>query len=263
MSPDDTTAARHHSPLLRAWWGLVNAFTFLTVIPVPAAITPGEFDLGATLPWFPLIGALVGAIGGGVRVGLTPVLGSAAASALAIAAMVVVTAALHLDGFADCCDGLAARGDRERRLAIMHDSRLGSYGIVAIVCWALTLYATLTALSATHALLALTAAGAGSRFAAVLHGRLAAPARSEGLGAALGVNALRTILAATLAVVIAGAVTRGIVPTVLAVGVAAVIAGMTAAGARSLIGGSSGDTLGGTMVLSELAVCLALLALWH
>jgi adenosylcobinamide-GDP ribazoletransferase len=248
---------------LRAWRGLVTAFTFLTVIPVPAAIVPEQFDLGAALPWFPLIGALVGAIGGGVRIGLTPVLGAGPASALAIAAIVVVTAALHLDGFADCCDGLTARGDRERRLAIMHDSRLGSYGIVAIVCWALTLYATLTALSATHALLALTAAGAGSRFAAVLHGRLAAPARSEGLGAALGVNALRTILAATLAVVIAGAVTRGIVPTVLAVGVAAVIAGMTAAGARSLIGGSSGDTLGGTMVLSELAVCLALLALWH
>lgn len=248
---------------VRAWRGLVNAFTFLTVIPVPAAIVPAEFDLGTTLPWFPLIGALVGAIGGGVRVGLTPVVGAGPASALAIAAMVVVTAALHLDGFADCCDGLAARGDRERRLAIMHDSRLGSYGIVAIVGWGLTLFATLSALSATHALVALVAAGASSRFAAVLHGRLVGPARREGLGAGLGVTTLRTVLAVVLALVIAGAATRGIIPTVVAVGVASAVAGLTAAGARSLIGGSSGDTLGATLVLSELAVCLALLALWR
>ncbi len=263
MSPGKIGPDRSHPLPVRVWWGLVNAFTFLTVIPVPSVIVPAQFDLGAALPWFPLIGALVGAIGGGVRLGLTPVFGAGPASALAIAAMAVTTAALHLDGFADCCDGLAARGDRERRLAIMHDSRLGSYGIVAIACWALTLYATLTALSATHALIALTAAGACSRFAAVLHGRLAAPARKEGLGATLGANTLRTILAVVLALVIAGAATRDVLATVGAVAVAAAVAGLTAAGARSLIGGSSGDTLGGTLVLSELAVCLALLALWR
>ncbi len=242
--------------------GLTGAVTFLTLVPMPAAAFGGTFELGWSLAWFPLVGAAVGATGGGVRVGLDHLLGPAPSSALAITAMVALTGALHQDALADTCDGLGVRGDRERRLAVMRDSTVGAFGVLAIVLWALIEFAALAGLTSVHALLALIAAGATSRCAAVLHGLLAPPARPGGLGAALGVTATRaalaTVAAAVICVVAVGPARGGV-----ALAVAAVVSGLCAQLARRAVGGSTGDTLGATAALAEATVCLALLASWR
>lgn len=166
--------------------GLTDAVTFLTVIPVPRLVADDGLDLGRALPWFPVVGAAVGAAGGGVRVALSSPLGPGPSSALAMAAMVLITGALHQDALADACDGLGDRGDRARRLAVMRDSTVGAFGVLAIVLWGLTEFAALDALTAQRALRVLIAAGATSRLAVLVHGRLTPPARPDGLGATLG-----------------------------------------------------------------------------
>ena len=260
VPPDPTTAVPGR--LVRAAHGLTDAVTFLTIIPLPAWKAGGELDFGPALPWFPVLGAGIGAAGGGLRVALNPLLGPGPSTALALAGMVVLTGALHQDALADTCDGLGVRGDRERRLAVMRDSTLGAFGVLAIVLWALTAFAALDELTNVHALRALIAAGAAGRAAALLHGRLAPPARRDGLGATLPVTTTRTGLALLLAAAISVAV-AGPARGVLAIGIAVAAAALTAVGARHAVGGSTGDTLGATVAAAELAAILALLAAWR
>jgi adenosylcobinamide-GDP ribazoletransferase len=242
--------------------GLTDAMRFLTVIPVPEPKVGYQFDFGTALPWFPVVGAGIGAAGGGLRVAFNSVLGPPPSAALALVGMTVLTGALHQDALADACDALGVRGDRERRLAVMRDSTLGAFGVLAIVLWALTAFAALDEFTSLHALRALVAAGATGRAAALLHGRLAPPARRDGLGAGLPVTTIRTGLALLLAAAISVAVV-GPARGSLAVGIAAVVGALTAVFARRGVGGSTGDTLGATVAVAELAVILALLAAWR
>lgn len=244
--------------------GLASAVAFLTIVPLPhsAPSVDERFDLGDAVPWFPLVGGALGAAAGGLRAGLDPLLGRAPSTAIAMVGLVVLTGALHQDGLADVCDGLGVRGDRTRRLAVMRDSTVGAFGVLGLVLWNLLLFSALDGLSAGHALRALIAAGAVGRLAAVLHAIASAPARRDGLGAELKVTTTSGVLAVGLAAAIAIAGT-GPPDGVLALGMGATTAGLTAALARRAIGGSTGDTLGATIAVTELVVCLALLASWQ
>lgn len=236
---------------------------FLTIVPVPQAVFLDDaFDLAPATPWFPAVGAAVGATGGAIRVALDPVLGRGPSTALAMTAIAVVTGALHHDALADMVDGLGVRGDRARRLAVMRDPTVGAFGVLALVLWALLLFTALDGLSAGHALRALLAACALGRLAALVHAVLASPARHDGLGPGLRVTPLAlltaTVLAAAIAVAAVGPPRAG-----LALGVAAAYAGLSAALARHAVGGSTGDTLGATVIAVETLACLALLATWR
>jgi adenosylcobinamide-GDP ribazoletransferase len=249
--------------LLRPAQGLASAVAFLTIVPVPAAAFADDaFDLSPATPWFPAVGAAIGAAGGAIRVAFDPVLGRGPSTALAMTAIAVVTGALHHDALADMFDGLGVRGDRARRLAVMRDSAVGAFGVLALVLWALLLFTALDGLSAVHALRALLVACAVGRLAALLHAVLAAPARRDGLGSGLMVTPLAlvaaTVLAAAIAVAAAGPARAG-----LALVVAAACAALSAALARHAVGGSTGDTLGATVIAAETLTCLALLATWR
>jgi adenosylcobinamide-GDP ribazoletransferase len=108
------------------------ALRFLTRLPLPDAWHDGD-DLRRAAPWFPLVGLVVAGVGIGVRAALGPLFGGATATVAALAAMVALTGALHEDGLADTADGLWGGHDPERRLAIMRDSRIGTYGMVALL----------------------------------------------------------------------------------------------------------------------------------
>ena len=111
---------------------LLIAFAFLTRLPVHAGEVR-EHDLGRALSCFPLVGAFIGAACAGVAWSLFPYLGANLAALLCIAAAALLTGGLHLDGLADLFDGLGGgRGDRDRTLAIMRDSRIGAHGAVAL-----------------------------------------------------------------------------------------------------------------------------------
>lgn len=239
--------------------GLPRAVAFLTIAPMPAAARDG---LTGAVGWFPLVGAAIGALAGGVRLGAEPLLGRGPATVLALIALVVLTGALHQDGLADTADGLGVRGKRARRLEVMRDPATGVFGALALIGWALLMLTTLTSLDAEQALIALTVACALARWAALLHAAAVPPARGDGLGAALHMS--RTALAAaTVASVALSLALCTIVTGAIATGVALLFAALSALLARRTFGGRTGDTLGATIAVAEAAVCVALLACWH
>jgi adenosylcobinamide-GDP ribazoletransferase len=242
----------------RPWDGLASAITFLTILPVPTA---GEAGLGSAAAWFPVVGAAVGALAGGVRLLCGEAVGATVATVLAMIVLVVVTGALHQDGLADTADGLGVRGDRARRLEVMRDSSTGVFGALALIGWALLLYTTVASLDGDRALRALVVACALARWAALAHAAGTSPARADGLGAALHVGRVALGVATALAVIVALAV-GGLVAGGAAIGTAVVVAGLSVVFARGALGGRTGDTLGATVAVVEVAVCVVLLGVW-
>ena len=118
-------------------------------------------------------------------------------------ALIVVTGALHVDGLADCADALGVRGGREPRLAVMRESTIGAFGVVAIVLHALLLATAIAGLRDSDVLSTLIVAGVLSRCSAVAHGALAPPARPGGLGAAFVVTPIAMTIATAAGVVTA------------------------------------------------------------
>jgi adenosylcobinamide-GDP ribazoletransferase len=255
------------------------AVAFLTILPVRMR----SIDLGAAAAWFPAVGALIGALAGGVRAGADPLFGPTVATALAMVALVAVTGALHQDGLADTADGLGVRGDRERRLAVMRDSATGAFGVLALIGWALLMLAALAPLSQVEALAALIAVGALSRWAALVHAAATPPARPDGLGAGFRVGAgALGFASATALVVAAGAAALGagsagggsgfadalgsadaLAAAAVALAAALAVALLSAWAARRAIGGRTGDTIGATVAVAEVAVALTLLGFWR
>ncbi len=251
--------AGEQAPKETLWRGLPRAVAFLTIAWVPAMSREG---LAGAAGWFPVVGAAVGAIAGGVRVGAEHMLGRAPATVVAVVALVVLTGALHQDGLADTVDGLGARGEPTRRLEVMRDPATGAFGALALIGWALLMLATLASLDAAHAFVALTVACALARWGALLHAVATPAARSDGLGASMNVSP-GALAAGTFASVLLTLVLCPVAFAVLALGTAALLAALSALLARRTLGGRTGDTLGATIAVTEAAVCIALLGAWH
>ena len=237
---------------------LAAALGLLTRLPVPVD-GARAMARGAGAAWaYPLVGALVGALAGAVCVlgawlGLPPPLWAG----LAVAALVIVTGALHEDGLADTADGLWGGWTRDRRLEIMRDSRIGSYGVVALVLVLGLRAGALASLSPAAAALGLIACGALSRAAMVALWSALPPARTDGLSANTGqpgrVTALLAVgLGTGLAILACGV--AGLAATVVGV-VAAAVVGLIA---RAKIGGQTGDVLGAAQQMADVAALLAL-----
>jgi adenosylcobinamide-GDP ribazoletransferase len=233
------------------------AIAFLTILPVRLRSDPGP--LGRAASWFPLVGTLVGGVAGAVGYLLEPSLGPTVAAVISVAALVILTGALHQDGLADCADGLGVRGDRARRLEVMRDSAIGTFGALALLIWLALFVAALSGLDRDDAWRALVVAAASGRWAALLHARLSGAARPGGLGAGFTVSwaalAFATVTAAAVALAILG-VEAGL--AVLAASVA--VAALVTVWARASIGGRTGDTLGATVALAEVAAAVVALA---
>jgi adenosylcobinamide-GDP ribazoletransferase len=253
----DTPAAVTRS--FRPRDGLASAITFLTIVPLPVGADAG---LGGAAVWFPVVGAAVGGLTGGVRLLAGAAFAPSVATVLAMIALVIATGALHQDGLADTADGLGARGARARRLEVMRDSSTGVFGALALIAWALLLFTTLTSLDGDRALRALVVACALARWAALAHAAATPAARSDGLGAALRVGRPALVVATVVCVIAAPAI-AGPVPGAAAIGAAVVVAGLSVAFARRTLGGRTGDTLGATVAVAEVAVCVVLLGVWQ
>jgi adenosylcobinamide-GDP ribazoletransferase len=142
----DVTAEESTSPrrYLRAHLrACAAAFTFLTRIPVHRLVAHDGEDLRHAATYFPLVGLVVGAAGGAVFAAAARVWPTPLAVILSVAATVWMTGAFHEDALADAFDGFGGGWDRAQILAIMKDSRIGSYALVGV---ALVLGAKLSAL---------------------------------------------------------------------------------------------------------------------
>lgn len=241
------------------------ATVFLTRLPVRVEGTLGMRDLGRAVHLFPIVGALVGCVGGAAfALGAALGLPATPCAILALAGTALLTGALHEDGLADTADGLGAGTDRERALAIMRDSRIGTFGTLALLLTVLARLGAVAALGeaggAAQAVAALVAAGAGSRAAMPVVMLLQPGARATGLAAEAGrPGAVR----AWGAVPVAAAVALLVLPAgaVLAAGLAAaLVAGTAATALGRRLGGCTGDTLGAVQQLAEVAFLLTLQA---
>ncbi|GAC1492903.1 MAG: adenosylcobinamide-GDP ribazoletransferase [Solirubrobacteraceae bacterium] len=243
------------TPARRATDGALAAITFLTILPVPRTAR----NAAASAPrWFALVGGLIGAAAAGIYAACEPLLGPTVAAVLALVTLVLITGGLHLDGLADCADGLGVRGDRTRRLAVMREAQIGSFGALALLLWGLLLTTSLAQMPVDDAVAALICAPAAGRWAAVLHGRWAAAARTDGLGAAFAPSWTDAGLSGlNVAALACAADLESAAPVVLA---AALVALLLSSWSRCVLGGRTGDTLGATVVLAELAVVLVLAA---
>ena len=230
--------------------GLRAAIAFLTRVPVSA---PPEAST-TSLVWFPVVGALIGLAGALAYAVALLVVPSVLGAALATAVLVVLTGALHEDGLADSADAWGGGSTREAALRILDDPAHGTYGVVALVLGLLLRVSALAAMTPAAALLILPAAHALSRAAMVGVLATTPPARSTGLGARYAAFASRRTLAAALA----GALIIGFGLAGLA---SAAFAAVAVAGAwlvRRLamrsIGGVTGDVLGATQQVTEVAI---------
>ncbi|MCD2171591.1 adenosylcobinamide-GDP ribazoletransferase [Rhizobium sp. C4] len=244
-----------------------RALGFLSRIPMPARFFVGhDGSMRTTSGTFAVAGALI-ALPPALLFGIFLYFGVKAelAALLSLALQILLTGGLHEDGLADCADGLGGGRTRERMLEIMKDSRLGAYGGLALILSlglrteALAGIASLGPLAAGLAMVGINAA---SRAALVWHWSALPPARADGVAAAVGqpdAAALKTAL-----------ITGGLIYalTILpGLGAGPAIAGAIVAGlaialftrlVHGKIQGHTGDTLGATEQICEIALCVAL-----
>jgi adenosylcobinamide-GDP ribazoletransferase len=240
------------------WRLLVGATRFLTRLPTPSDVrfAPGGVDRSAR--YFPLVGQLVGLLCAGAWLAAGRFWPGLPAAVLAIAVGVLVTGALHEDGLADTADGLGGGRDREQRLTIMKDSRIGSYGALALILVIAARIALLAGMAPAAGALALIVAHGGARAAAVVVMTAlpyAGDPRTAKLKPAPG-NVTWPEAALALALGAWPLAALGAPRAVLAAGLAAAAAGGMAFTARRLIGGVTGDILGAVEQLAEVALLM-------
>lgn len=235
-----------------------RALALLTRLPVRAS-----FPEAGTAVWvwaFPLVGLIVGGASVGAASGLLALGLPVGAVVIGLGLQVILTGAMHEDGLADTADGLWGGWTPERRLEIMKDSHIGTYGVIALVLaflWRWSLWGALIGLAP----LALIAGAVVSR--AAMAGVMAAlpHARPSGLSHTTGRPAKMT---AMVAAGVSGGIALlclGLTGALLATLAACAAAMGLALLARAKIGGQTGDILGATQVASEIIV-LTVLAAW-
>ncbi|MCP4809483.1 MAG: adenosylcobinamide-GDP ribazoletransferase [Proteobacteria bacterium] len=230
---------------------LFTALILLTRVPVRVSGELTDTDLRESLTWFPLVGVLVGLLEGLVVWALLDHLPALVVGALAVAASVLVTGAFHEDALADVADGFGGGATKERVLEIMRDSRLGTYGVIALVLAVLVRVACLPELS----LVPIVLAHALSRSMLPVLLTSGRAAREDGFVASLVGTVPAAAMVSVVVTLVATIVLLGLPGMVAVVSVFAV-AGLVQARSARRIRGLTGDVLGAAQQLALLAVLL-------
>ncbi len=236
------------------------ALALLTRLPLPRLGDDAFADQARSSWAFPLVGLVVGVLSGTVGlVVLALGLPGAVAAGVVTGVQVIVTGAMHEDGLADTADGLWGGWTRERRLEIMKDSAIGTYGVLALILSVGLRWIALTGLMSSG-IGPVIAAAALSRavLPAVMH--LLPHARASGLSHRVGVPDGRDALIALGLGAVIAAIAAG-PGALLALGLAGVGCAGLARVAMVRIGGQTGDILGASQQIVEIVVLLTLLGL--
>lgn len=250
---------------------LASAISFLSRVPVDpllrrwkgASVGPdGRYQLG--MAYFPLVGGAIGLASGLLYVCLDflalPVPFCAIA---AVIGSIVLTGALHEDGLADFADGLGGGHSREQRLEIMKDSRVGTFGVLALISCLGLRWSAIAALASSEGagavVGALTAAHAISRAPLPLILALSVPATAGLAGGASRPRAGEIVVAMALAVAI-GTIAAPIAPVAIGIVVTGYFTWALAAMARHYLGGHTGDVLGAIQQAGEVAMLAAIVS---
>jgi adenosylcobinamide-GDP ribazoletransferase len=228
----------------------LGAVQFLTVVPVPFQTVPYE----EATPFFPFVGAMLGALTGLLLLGgiwLSVPLGLAALLALAVT--LILTGMLHEDGLADVADGIRAGRTPERMIEIMRDSRIGTYGGVALLLATLVRWQSLNELGASNPWFVVgvaAAAGALSRASVVVLAAMAKPVGSGMAASMVGRVPGWILLVVGLQASVAGSLAgwKGTAPLLLG---SLVLLLVLRSWYHARIRGVTGDCLGAAAVLVE------------
>ena len=240
---------------------LLGAAQFLTRIPIRLRAAP---DLARSIPWFPVVGASIGAATGAIAAGGMQVLPAQVAAALAMVAGVLITGAFHEDGLADMADAMGG-WTQERRREILKDSRHGSYGVAAMCSTIVLRILCVASLGPAVAFAGLVAAHSMGRAASVGVMGIAAPVPVDGLGADFSRSLTpRRAIAGVVAGLGVGTVALGwwVAPCAVGLMTGSIV---VAEVARRAFGGVSGDVLGAVEQVGECIVLVVVsgLALHH
>ena len=237
---------------------LALALRYLTIVPVSAGAHVEPTTLGRSAAWFPLIGLALGVIVAGAERVISTLFATLLDALLTVTLWKLLTGGLHLDGLADCLDGLVGR-DAADRLRIMRDSRIGAFGAVGLILFLLLEVAAVSELTAARGR-TLLAAPALARAMSPAVAWIFPPATPLGQGAMFrsGLTRARTLVAVGLGGVIA----------VAALGIAGLgVFALAAAASVGLgwfytrrLGGVTGDVLGAAIEITELIVLLTVVA---
>ncbi len=231
------------------------AVGFLTRLPVPRRSTGSPELLGKAASLFPVVGLLVGGGAVGFDYLLSPYVNRNVVVVIVLIYLVAVTGGLHEDALADTADGFGGGWEKERVFAIMRDSRLGSFGALAIMLGLLARFVFLTSLPAKSFHGILLAGQVLSRWTALPLGFfLLSALRDKGQGGLVAgkVSGISLAVGTALAVAIVGVTLQVDALWVLPASVA--VTGISAAYYRSRIGSVTGDCMGATFQLTEGAV---------
>ncbi len=249
--------------------GLRSAIAFLTILPVgPRNLTE---DLASARTWFPLIGLLLGSLLAGTDLLLQkaiPLLSAdpapldrqfppLLAAALLTAALVLLTRALHLDGFMDSCDALLGGFERRRRLEILRDPHVGAFAVVGLASLLLLKLTALAALPQTSRLSVLLLFPCLSRWGMLLAMEMFPYIRREGLGTAFFGNRGRWPLIGGLCLALSAAMGLAGTTGVLLLALASAVSWAVGYWAARALGGLTGDLYGAVNETAEASVLVA------
>ena len=233
------------------------AFGLMTTLPVKLPEDWSAGDSGCASVWYPFVGLVIGALTwlvwkGGIFA-FPPLIGGA----ITLIVWVALTGGLHLDGLADCCDGLLASTSVERRLEIMKDPHMGAFGVIGLILILFLKAAALASLTSATSFGILLAASC-ARWCILLAGMLPL-ARPSGMGAdfALGFRPSFVLWGAVLPLGVAILLgVRGLVSILVGLGAITLVLRL----AKSRIGGVTGDVFGMLVEIVEVVVLLVFVA---
>lgn len=237
---------------------LAIAFNFLTTLPIRAPADWEQGDSGRAAGWYPFVGLVIGALVATAYTSLGFRFSSLVTAALSLIIWVMLTGGLHLDGLADCCDGLLHASNPERRLEIMKDSRMGAFGGIGLFLALLLKVIALASLPTDKVVPVILFASSLGRWFIILAGFQPA-ARPGGMGADFASGLKRSAL-----------VWGGLIPLALALYLG--IRGLVTLGitffiilfvlrfARTRIGGVTGDVFGLVVEVAEILTLTLLTA---
>ena len=232
------------------------AVQFLTRLPVPNRLATTEEELGRAAAFFPLVGIIVGGSTAGVYWLSLRVFSVRVAVFIALVFAAVITNGFHEDGLADTFDGLGGGWTKDRALEIMRDSRIGTYGALALIFLILGKYVTLTELHSENVWRWLIVAHAASRWTVLPLCRWLPYARPEGQGKLVAKQITATaLLIGSLTFLL----TLLLFPwrtALIAVAVTIAVTFLSSLYYKRRLGGITGDCLGATNQLTELLLYL-------
>jgi adenosylcobinamide-GDP ribazoletransferase len=235
-----------------------TAIRFLTIVPVSWRAEDDLQQFSKCLPFFPVVGLLIGVIG---YLGASAALFFFPQQVVAVVSLVYlafISGFLHLDGLADSADGLLSSRPREDCLNIMKDSRTGAMGVVAVVCVMLVKYSALSSMDPENLCLAIFFMPLAGRSAILFSmARLPYAKPEGGLGRLFYSDSSRT--AALVAFVALCVLLAVLAPSQLCVALIAILAVNLIFGrwCKRVLGGATGDTLGAVCELTEAITAIA------